>query len=141
MILVIGVTGWAGTSRIIRSQVLSVKERMFVERSQALGASTFWIMRKQILPNVLPLIFANTVLIIALSILSESTLSFLGLGDITHPSWGTLLDTANESGAVSAGAWWYFIPPGLCICLLVMGFTLVGYAIEEIINPRLRERR
>ena len=83
MILVIGVTGWAGTSRIIRSQVLSVKERMFVERSQALGASTFWIMRKQILPNVLPLIFANTVLIIALSILSESTLSFLGLGDIT----------------------------------------------------------
>jgi len=141
VILVIGVTGWAGTSRIIRSQVLSVKERMFVERSQALGASTFWIMRKQILPNVLPLIFANTVLIIALSILAESTLSFLGLGDITHPSWGTMLDTANESGAVSAGAWWYFIPPGLCICLLVMGFTLVGYAIEEIINPRLRERR
>jgi peptide/nickel transport system permease protein len=141
VILVIGVTGWAGTSRIVRSQVLSVKERMFVERSQALGASTFWILRKQILPNVLPLIFANTVLIIALSILSESTLSFLGLGDITHPSWGTLLDSANASGAVSAGAWWYFIPPGLCICLLVMGFTLVGYAIEELVNPRLRERR
>jgi len=141
VILVIGVTGWAGTSRIIRSQVLSVKERMFVERSHALGASTFWILRKQILPNVLPLIFANTILIIALSILAESTLSFLGLGDITHPSWGTMLDTANESGAVSAGAWWYFIPPGLCICLLVMGFTLVGYAIEEIINPRLRERQ
>ena len=89
---------------------------MFVERSHALGASTFWILRKQILPNVLPLIFANTVLIVALSILAESTLSFLGLGDITHPSWGTMLDTANESGAVSAGAWWYFIPPGLCIC-------------------------
>ena len=103
VILVIGVTGWAGTSRIIRSQVLSVKERMFVERSHALGASTFWVLRKQILPNVLPLIFANTVLIIALSILAESTLSFLGLGDITHPSWGTMLDTANESGAVSAG--------------------------------------
>ena len=141
VIIVIGVTGWAGTSRIIRSQVLSVKERQFVERSKALGASEWWIVRKQILPNVLPLIFANTVLIIALAILSESTLSFLGLGDLTHPSWGTLLDSANNSGAVSSGAWWYFIPPGLCICLLVMGFTLVGYAIEEIVNPRLRERR
>jgi peptide/nickel transport system permease protein len=141
VIIVIGVTGWAGTSRIIRSQVLSVKERMFLERSKGLGASTFWIMRKQVLPNVLPLIFANTVLIVAIAILSESTLSFLGLGDITHPSWGTMLDNANQSGAVSAGAWWYFIPPGLCICLLVMGFTLVGYAIEELVNPRLRERR
>jgi peptide/nickel transport system permease protein len=141
VILVIGVTGWAGTSRIIRSQVLSVKERQFVERSKALGASEWWILRKQILPNVLPLIFANTVLIIALAILSESTLAFLGLGDPTHPSWGALLDSANSSGAVSSGAWWYFIPPGLCICLLVMGFTLVGYAIEEIVNPRLRERR
>ena len=98
VILVIGVTGWAGTSRIIRSQVLSVKERMFVERSQALGASTLWILRKQILPNVLPLIFANTVLIIALAILSESTLSFLGLGDVTHPSWGALLDTRQQVG-------------------------------------------
>ena len=100
VILVIGVTGWAGTSRIIRSQVLSVKERQFVERSKALGASEWWILRKQILPNVLPLIFANTVLIVALAILSESTLSFLGLGDLTHPSWGALLDSANNSGAV-----------------------------------------
>ncbi len=140
IILVIGVTGWAGTSRIIRSQVLSVKERQFVERSKALGASEWWILRKQILPNVLPLIFANTVLIVALAILSESTLSFLGLGDLTNPSWGTLLDSANQAGAVSSGDWWYFIPPGICICLLVMGFTLVGYAIEEIVNPQLRER-
>src|SRR5262249_22563650 len=129
------------TSRIIRSQVLSVKERTFVERSHALGASKQWILRKQVLPNVLPLIFANTVLIIALSILSESTLSFLGLGEAAKPSWGTMLDQANQSGAVAQGDWWYFIPPGLCICGLVMGFTLVGYAIEELVNPRLRERR
>ncbi len=99
------------------------------------------VLRKQILPNVLPLIFANTVLIIAISILSESTLSFLGLGDLSKPSWGTMLDTANSSGAVAQGPWWYFVPPGICICLLVMAFTLVGYAIEELINPRLRERR
>ena len=103
IIIVIGITGWAGTSRIIRSQVLSAKERTFVERSRALGARTPWVLRKQILPNVLPLIFANTVLIIAISILSESTLSFLGLGDLSKPSWGTMLDTANQSGAVAQG--------------------------------------
>jgi peptide/nickel transport system permease protein len=141
LILVIGLTGWAGTSRIIRSQVLSVKQRMFIERSKALGASTPWIIRRQILPNVLPLIFANTVLIIAVSILTESTLSFLGLGDPSRASWGQMLNAANESGAQAQGAWWFFVPPGICIILVVIAFTMVGYAIEEIVNPKLRERR
>jgi peptide/nickel transport system permease protein len=141
LITVIGVTGWAGTSRIIRSQVLSVKHRMFIERAKALGSSTPWIIRKQILPNVLPLIFANTVLIIAVAILTESTLSFLGLGDPTRPSWGQMLNAANDSGAMAQGAWWFFVPPGVCIVLVVMAFTMVGYAIEEIVNPTLRERR
>jgi peptide/nickel transport system permease protein len=141
LIMVIGLTGWAGTSRIIRSQVLSVKERMFIERAKALGSSTPWIIRKQILPNVLPLIFANTVLIIAVSILTESTLSFLGLGDPTRASWGQMLNAANDSGAMAQGAWWFFIPPGVAIVLVVIAFTMVGYAIEEIVNPKLRERR
>ena len=141
LIFVIGLTGWAGTSRIIRSQVLSVKERQFVERARALGASPVWIVRRQILPNVLPLIFANTVLIIAVAILTESALSFLGLGDPTHASWGQMLNEANASGAQAQGAWWFFIPPGVCIVLVVAAFTMVGYAIEEIINPKLRERR
>jgi peptide/nickel transport system permease protein len=140
LIMVIGITGWAGTSRIVRSQVLSVKERVFVERARALGASTPWILRKQILPNVLPLIFANTVLIIAVAILTESTLSFLGLGDPTRVSWGTMLDLANGAGALAQGAWWYFIPPGACIVAVVLAFTMVGYAIEEIVNPTLRGR-
>lgn len=140
LIIVIGLTGWAGTSRIIRSQVLSVKERMFIERARALGASTWWIVRKQIFPNVLPLIFANTVLIIALSILTESTLSFLGLGDPTRATWGQMLNSANDSGAVAQGAWWFFLPPGICIILVVLAFTMVGYAVEEIVNPKLRER-
>lgn len=141
LIIVIGLTGWAGTSRIIRSQVLSVKERMFIERARALGSSTWWIIRKQIFPNVLPLIFANTVLIIALSILTESTLSFLGLGDPTRATWGQMLNSANDSGAVAQGAWWFFLPPGICIILVVLAFTMVGYAVEEIVNPTLRERR
>jgi peptide/nickel transport system permease protein len=141
LVFVIGLTGWAGTSRIIRSQVLSVKQRMFVERARALGSSTPWIIRRQILPNVLPLIFANTVLIIAISILTESTLSFLGLGDPSRASWGQMLNAANDSGAMAQGAWWFFIPPGVCIILVVIAFTMVGYAIEEIVNPKLRERR
>ena len=94
------------------------------------------MLRKHILPNVMPLVFANTVLIIALAILAESTLSFFGLGDPTQPSWGTMLETAYQSGAVDQGAWWYFVPPGICIMLLVLAFTLVGHAIEELINPR-----
>ena len=115
---------------------------MFVERSQALGASTFWIMRKQILPNVLPLIFANTVLIIALAILSEVDAVVPRPRRHHAIPRGARCSTPRTSRApCRPGAWWYFIPPGLCICLLVMGFTLVGYAIEEIINPRLRERR
>jgi peptide/nickel transport system permease protein len=141
LILVIGLLGWAGTSRIVRSEVLSVRQRPFVERAQALGASNWWIMRRQILPNVVPLIFANTVLFVALSILTESLLSFLGLGDPTHSSWGQMLSNANQAGAQSIGAWWYFLPPGICITLVVLGFSLVGYAVEEIVNPRLRERR
>ena len=141
LVLVIGLTGWAGTSRIIRSQVLSVRQRMFVERARALGSSNTWIIRKQILPNVLPLIFANTVLIIAIAILTESTLSFLGLGDPSRASWGQMLNAANSSGALSLGAWWFFIPPGVCIVLVVIGFTMVGYSIEDIVNPKLRERK
>jgi peptide/nickel transport system permease protein len=141
LIIVIGILSWAGTSRIVRSQVLSVKERQFIERAKALGASPRWVVRKHILPNVLPLVFANTVLIVSATILAESTLAFVGLGDPLHPSWGTMLERANDSGAVAAGAWWFFLPPGLGIVLVVLGFTLVGQAIETIIDPRLRERR
>jgi peptide/nickel transport system permease protein len=141
LIVVIGLTGWAGTSRIVRSQVLSIKERAYVERSRALGARSPHVLRRHILPNVLPVLFANTVLIVAVSILVESTLAFLGLGDPTRVSWGTMLDEANEAGAMAQGAWWYFLPPGLCILAVVLSFTVVGYALEEIANPALRKRR
>ena len=139
LIVVIGLTSWAGTGRIVRAQVLTLRERAFVERARALGAGDFYIIRKHILPNTLPLIFANTVLIIAVAILSEAALSFLGLGDPTRISWGTMLENAFESGAPSAGAWWYVIPPGLCITLLVLAVSLIGFLFEEFINPRLRE--
>ncbi len=139
LIVVIGFTSWAGTGRIVRAQVLTLRERAFVERARALGAGDTYIIRKHILPNTLPLIFANTVLIIAVAILSEAALSFLGLGDPTRISWGTMLENAFNSGAPSAGAWWYVIPPGLCITMLVLAVSLLGFLFEEFINPRLQK--
>ncbi|MGA7397775.1 MAG: ABC transporter permease [Solirubrobacterales bacterium] len=139
LIAVIGLTSWAGTGRIVRAQVLTLRERAFVERARALGAGDTYIIKTHILPNTLPLIFANTVLIIAVAILSEAALSFLGLGDPTRISWGTMLENAFNSGAPSAGAWWYVIPPGLAITMLVLGVSLLGFLYEEYINPRLRE--
>jgi peptide/nickel transport system permease protein len=141
LIAVIGLTSWAGTGRIVRAQVFTLRERAFVERARALGAGDMYIIRKHILPNTLPLIFANTVLIVAVAILSEAALAFLGLGDPTRISWGSMLQNAFESGAPSAGAWWYVIPPGLCITVLVLAVSMLGYLFEEHVNPRLREHR
>jgi len=140
LILVIGLTSWAGTGRIVRAQVLTLRERAFVERARALGAGDGYILKTHILPNTLPLIFANTVLIVAVAILSEAALAFLGLGDPTSISWGTMLENAFTSGAPSAEAWWYVIPPGLCITVLVLAIAILGYLFEEYINPRLQEQ-
>ncbi len=139
LIAVIGLTSWAGTGRIVRAQVFTLRERAFVERARALGAKDRYIIRTHILPNTLPLIFANTVIIVAVSILAEASLAFLGLGDPTKISWGSMLENAFSSGAPSAGAWWYVIPPGLCIALLVFAVSLIGYLFEDVVNPRLRD--
>lgn len=140
-IIVIGALIWAGTARIIRVQTLSLKKRLFVERARSLGASHFHIVRRHILPNVMPLIFANTVLVIATAIYLESTVSFLGLGDPTHISWGMILHYAFVSVALSFGAYWYVIPPGLMIVLAVLAFTMCGYSLDEVLNPKLRQRK
>ncbi|HYG72665.1 MAG TPA: ABC transporter permease [Actinomycetota bacterium] len=140
IILVIGVTSWPSTARIVRAQVLSVKTRPYVERAQALGAGTWHLVSRHILPNVGPLILANTVLTVAIAILSEATLSFLGLGDPTSISWGTVLSFATDSGAAGTGQWWWLLPPGLAIVFVVLAFTLCGFALDEIVNPKLRER-
>lgn len=140
IIIVIGLTGWTGTARLVRSQTLSMKERQFVERAKSIGAGNAYIMRKHILPNVFPVIFANSILRTATAILSEATLSFLGLGDPMAVSWGQILNGAFNNGAVSIGAWWYYVPPGVCIILLVLSFTFLGYSFDEILNPKLRKR-
>lgn len=138
--VVIAVTSWPSTARIIRAEVLSLKTRGYVERSRALGAKDRVLVIKHILPNVAPLVFANTILIVAVVILSESTLAFLGLGDPLHASWGKLLEDAFGGGATYAGNWWWIIPPGLCIVLVVLSFTMIGYALDDILNPKLRSR-
>lgn len=140
IIFVIGITSWAGTARVVRAQTLSIKERPFIERIRAIGADDRSIMVRHILPNVFPLVFANTILVSAVAIISETTLSFLGLGDVTRPSWGMMLNSAFESGAASSGAYWYFLPPGICVVLVVLSFTFLGYAFDEILNPKLRRR-
>lgn len=140
IIFVIGITSWAGTARIIRSQTLSCKERPYVERARAIGSGDYHIMTKHILPNVFPLIFANTVLVAAVAIISETTLSFLGMGDPNRASWGMMLHYAFETGATTLGAWWWLVPPGLCVVFVVLAFTYVGYALDEVFNPRLRRR-
>jgi peptide/nickel transport system permease protein len=141
IILVIGITSWPSTARLVRAQVLTLKERPYVERSRALGASNRHLMGRHIFPNVSPIILANLTLTVPIAILSETTLAFLGLGDPTRASWGKMLDEAFASGALSRNAWWYYLPPGLGIMAVVLAFTLIGTALEEILDPRLRERR
>lgn len=140
IVIVIGITGWASTALLIRSQTLSIRERPYVERARLLGAGRWHQMTRHVLPNVMPMVFANTTLTVALAILAETTLSFLGLGDPTRVSWGTMLDSAFGVGAMTTGAWWYIVPPGVCVVLVVLAFTLVGQALEEVFNPRLRGR-
>jgi peptide/nickel transport system permease protein len=140
VILVIGITSWASTARIIRAQALSVRERAFVDRARVIGSGSRGIMARHILPNVLTLIVANTVLVIAGSILTETTLSFVGLGDPQTPTWGTTLHYAQVSGAPGSGAWWYTAAPGVAIVLVVLAFTLIGNALDDTLNPKLKAR-
>jgi len=139
--LVIGVTTWPATALLIRAQTLSIKERPYLERARVLGAGRAHQIGRHILPNVMPMVFANTTLTVAGAILSETTLSFLGLGDPTRVSWGSMLDSAYNVGAITTGSWWFFLPPGICVVLVVLAFTLIGRALEEVLDPRLRGRR
>lgn len=141
IVLVIAITSWPSTARIVRSQALALREREVVARARTVGLSSFAILWQLILPGVLALVIANAVLVIAGSILAEATLSFLGLGDPSRTSWGQILHNAFVSGAVGNGYWWYFLPPGLGIVLVVLAFSLIGQSLERILNPKLAATR
>ena len=141
IVIVIGITSWATTARIIRSQTMSVKERAFIDRARVIGSGPWRMMRVHILPNVTGLIVANAVLIFAGAILTETTLAFIGLGDPFAPSWGQILNAAQSAGAPGLGAWWYIVPPAVCVVLVVLAFTLVGNALDDVLNPKSGARK
>jgi len=129
---------WRGSARVIRSQVLSLRERPFVKAAKITGASDLRIIGKHIAPNILSLSFLYASFAIGWAILTEAGVSFLGLGDPNRVSWGTMLQSARANSAIAEGAWWWFIPPGVCISLVVLSGFLIGRAYEEIVQPELR---
>ncbi len=137
IILVIGLLYWTYMARLVRSQVLSIKERQFIMRARAIGAGSLRIITRHIFPQVLPLIIAQAVLDISTAIIAESSLSFLGLGDPTQVSWGMMLNFAFAR-AISREAWWFLLPPGFAIVWVSVALVLIGTALEEIANPRLK---
>jgi peptide/nickel transport system permease protein len=141
IIVVIGMTSWATTARIIRSQTLSIRQRMFVDRARVIGAGPGHIMRRHIFPNVVNLIVAQAVITFAVAVFTETTLAFIGLGDPFAPSWGQILNAAQSAGAPGLRAWWYIAPPAVCVVLVVLAFTLVGNALDDVLNPKTRGRR
>jgi peptide/nickel transport system permease protein len=137
IIVIIGVIYWTSTARLIRAQVKSVRERVYVKRARALGASHNRLVFRHVLPQVAPLLVANTVLTVAIAIFAETAIAFLGLGDPSLTSWGLLIENAFDRQAISTGAWWAVVPPGICVTVVILACTMLGTAIEDALNPRL----
>ena len=138
IILIIGAIYWTTTARLIRAQVKSIRERVYVKRARSIGASNRRLIFRHVLPQVAPLLVANTVLLVALAIFAETFITFLGLGDPSVVSWGRLIENAFKDDAVLNKAWWAIIYPGACVTVLVLACTMIGQAIEDALNPRLR---
>lgn len=140
VIIAISVLLWRETCRVVRSQVLSLKERPFVEVARSAGAGNLRIIFVHLAPNIYPISVLYGVFAVGWAILTEAGLSFLGFGDPASCSWGKMLQEAYVSQALSVGAWWWIFPPGIAIVLIVMSTYFISQGIEEVVNPRLRER-
>jgi peptide/nickel transport system permease protein len=138
MIVVIGLLIWTTTARLVRAEVQSVKERAYVKRARSIGAGHSRIVFRHVLPQIAPLLMANMTLAIASAIFLEAALAFLGLGDPSAITWGKIIELGFLRTAVSAGAWWAIVPAGLCIALVVTACSLIGQAVEDALNPRLK---
>jgi peptide/nickel transport system permease protein len=136
IVLAIGLTSWPSTARMVRAQTLTIEARPFVERARALGGGHGHVIGRHVLPSVVPLVLVNATLAVATAIVAESTLAFLGLGDPTRISWGAMLHQAQLHGAVPQRAWWFLLPPGVAIVVVVLAFTLVGRALEAVVTPK-----
>ena len=140
MVFVIGISLWSSTARLVRSQVLSLKQRQFIERARAVGAGSSRIVWRHIFPNAFSLVFAEAILTIAVAILTEAFLDYIRLGPQDANTWGKMIDDAISHNVIILRLYWWIVAPGLMIVLVVLGFTLLGYALDEIFNPRLRKR-
>ncbi len=138
IILIIGAIYWTTTARVIRAQVKTVREHVYVKRAKSIGAGNTRIIRHHVLPQVMPLVIANAVLLAAYAIFAETFITFLGLGDPSNISWGGLIENAFAGDAVLNDAWWAIIPPGVCVTLVILACTMIGQAMEDALNPRLR---
>jgi peptide/nickel transport system permease protein len=135
---ILGITGWAGSAVVLRSQARSLRSRDYVEASQVAGERTVRILLVEILPNLLPLLAAQFLFAVVFAILGEAGLSFIGLGPNGSITWGTMITDSYGGNAMSAGAWWWFVPPGLLIAAFGAGLSLVNFSIDEVVNPKLR---
>jgi len=142
IILFLGFFGWMGFARVIRAQVLSLRERPFIEAAKAAGAGPGYITVRHVFPNIVSLTYVSLALSVPSAIVGEAALSFLGLGDPNTTTWGQMLGRADAAGITTIKlAWWWIIPPGIAIALISLSFVLLGYALDEMFNPKLRKRR
>lgn len=141
VVVVLVITGWAGAARVLRSLALSIRAKDFVAAATVTGEGAGWIMFREILPNMASIVMSTLLGGVIFGIGSQAGLEFLGLGDVSVVSWGTNLYWASNDGALMVGAWWAFLPSGLCIALVAFGLALLNYAVDEVTNPRLRVPR
>ncbi|MFK3676077.1 ABC transporter permease [Microbacterium sp. NPDC090218] len=135
---VLGITSWAGAAYVLRLQTRSLRTRDYVYASKVAGERSFRVILVEIMPNLLPLLTAQFLFAIIFAILGEAGLSYLGLGPNSSITWGSILNDAQSGQALGRGAWWWFVPPGLMIAVLGAGLSLINFAIDEVINPKLR---
>jgi peptide/nickel transport system permease protein len=141
IVVVLTLTGWAWGARVKRAQILSLRNKDFVMAAKVSGENWFRIMVVEVLPNMLSLIASTFIFGVIFAVLAEAGLEFIGLGDLTSTTWGTMLYWSENGSALLTGAWWWFLPPGLAIGLFALSLTLIQYVMDEMTNPRLRALR
>ena len=141
IVLVLAFTGWAGTARVLRSQTLALREKDFVSAALASGENHLRIILVEILPNMASIVASSLFGAINYGIAAQAGLEFLGLGNLSRVSWGTILYWAGNNAGLLMGAWWTFVPAGLCIALVAFSLTMLNFAIDEITNPRLKNQK
>ncbi len=139
IIIIIAFFSWMGFARVIRSQVLTLRERPFIEAARAAGSGNMRILSRHLFPNLVGLTYVNLALAVPGAILTYAALAFLGIGDPSIESWGKILNDNFLLGSI--GDWWWVVPPGFSIAIVSLSFVLIGYALDEMFNPKLRKRR